>query len=161
MYVYRFRLTGVLLIFLEELRDLVANFALWHLDIILGVTAFGHEGEEAVVSDVELRSLSGPGRLLFLERGSYKLVFATSDVGDLHVVGGWGQIFELLVGEDVESSKMDLCVTVFASLGGGHFDDLAGTTLDDNEAVLSQGGTLHRVGSRGTGIGTLKGVLML
>ena len=41
---------------------------------------------------------------------------------------------------------MDLGVTVLSSLGGGHVDDLAWATLDDNEAVLSQGGTLHRVG---------------
>ena len=89
------------------------------------------------------------------------MVLATSNVGDLHVVGGWGQIFKLLVGEDVESSKMDLSMTVLASLGSGHFDDLAGTTLDDNEAVLSQGRTLHRVGDRGVGIGRLEGVLVL
>jgi hypothetical protein len=76
-------------------------------------------------------------------------------------VGGWGQIFQLLAGEDIESNQMDLSVAVLASLRGGHINDLAWATLDDNEAVLSQGGTLHRVGGRGTGIGRLKGVLML
>jgi len=56
---------------------------------------------------------------------------------------------------------MDLGVTVLSSLGGRHVNDLAWAALDDNEAVLSQGGTLHRVGGRGTCIGGLKGVLML
>jgi len=89
------------------------------------------------------------------------LVFTTDDVGNLHVVGRWGEIFQLLASEDVESDQVDLCVTVLASLGGGHVDDLAWTTLDDDEAVLSQGGTLHGVGGRGTSVGGLEGVLML
>ena len=76
-------------------------------------------------------------------------------------MGRWGEIFQLLAGEDVDSSQVNLGVTVLASLGGGHVDDLAGAALDDNEAVLSQGGTLHRVGDRGAGIGRLEGVLML
>lgn len=46
--------TGVLLLGLEELVDLVANLAVGHLDIILGVTFLVHEGEETVVRDVEL-----------------------------------------------------------------------------------------------------------
>jgi hypothetical protein len=91
----------------------------------------------------------------------YQLIFAAGDVGYLHVVGGRRQIFEFLAGEDVDGSKMDLGVTVFASLGSGHFDDLAGTALDDNETVLPQGGTLHWVGSRGASIGTVESVLML
>lgn len=94
-------------------------------------------------------------------RISYQLVFTTGDVGNFHVVGGGGQIFELLVGEDVESRKMDLCVTMLASLGGGHLDDLAGTTFDDDETVLSQGGTLHGIGGRSTGVGAIESVLML
>jgi len=47
--------TGVLLLVLEELVDLLANLALRDLDIVLGVTVVVHEGEETVVSDVELR----------------------------------------------------------------------------------------------------------
>jgi len=91
----------------------------------------------------------------------YQLIFAAGDVGDLHVVGGRRQIFEFLAGEDVNGSKVDLGMTVFASLGGGHFDDLAGTAFDDNETVLPQGGTLHGISGRGTSIGTVEGVLML
>ena len=77
-------------------------------------------------------------------------------------MGGWREILQLLASEDVKRSQVNLCVTVLSSLGGGHVDDLAGATLDDNEAVLSQGGTLHGIGGRGAGVpGGLEGVLML
>jgi hypothetical protein len=56
---------------------------------------------------------------------------------------------------------MNLGVTVLASLGGRHVDDLAGTVLDHNEAVLPQGRALHGEGGRGAGIGGLEGMLML
>ncbi len=92
----------------------------------------------------------------------YQLEFGTLDIRDVHIVGGGRQIFQLLVGEDIESRQVDLCVTVFASLGGGHVDDLAGTALDDDKAVLSQGRALHRVGEGGASVaGGLEGVLML
>jgi hypothetical protein len=51
----------------------------------------------------------------------------------------------LLVGEDINGNKMDLGVTVLTSLGGGHVDDLAGTALDDDVAVLAKGRTLKGV----------------
>lgn len=92
---------------------------------------------------------------------TYELVLSAPDVGDLHVVGGRGEILKLLAGEDVDGDKVDLGVTVLAGLGGGHFDDLAGTLLDDDVAVLPQGRALHGEGERGTGIGALEGVLML
>lgn len=77
-------------------------------------------------------------------RLTHQLVLLAGDVRDVHVVGGRRDILELLAGEDVESDNMGLGVTVLASLGGGHFDDLAGTALDDNVTVLSQSGALHR-----------------
>ena len=52
-------------------------------------------------------------------------------------------------------------MTVLASLGGRHVNDLARTVLDHNEAVLPQGRALHGEGGRGAGIGGLEGVLML
>jgi len=92
---------------------------------------------------------------------TYKLELATRNVGHVHVVGRRRQIFELLASKDVNGSQVDLGVTVLSSLGGRHVDDLAGTVLDDNEAVLTESGTLHRVCGRSTGIGAVKGVLML
>ena len=72
------------------------------------------------------------------------------------------QVFQLLLGEDVKSSQMDLCVAVFASLGCRHVDDLAGTAFDDDEAVLPQGRALHRERHRGAGVASgFEGVLML
>lgn len=134
---------GILLIGLEQLDDLVTDLTVGHLDIILGVTIVVHQGEVAIIGDVE------------------ELVLATGDVGDIHVVGGGAEIFELLAGEDVESNQMDLGVTVLASLGGRHVDDLAGAALDDDEAVLPQSRALHGEGGRGTGVGRVEGVLML
>lgn len=76
-------------------------------------------------------------------------------------MGGGAEFFEFFAGEDVDGDEMDLGVTVFAGLGGGHVDDLAGTVLDADKPVLSQGGTLHGEGGRGTSIGALESVLML
>ena len=50
-------LTGILLLLTEELGDLFANFTLWDLDIVLGGAVLGHEGEKAVIGDVELGPL--------------------------------------------------------------------------------------------------------
>jgi hypothetical protein len=49
------KLTGVLLIDGEELVDLVTNLSIGNLDIILGLTVIGHQGEETIIRDVELR----------------------------------------------------------------------------------------------------------
>jgi hypothetical protein len=76
-------------------------------------------------------------------------------------VGGWAKFFKLLASEDVNGDEMDLGVTVLASLGGGHVDDLARAVLDDNKAVLPQGRALHGVGGGSTSIGGVEGVLML
>ena len=92
---------------------------------------------------------------------TYKLVFLAGNVGHLHVVGGGAEIFQLLLGEDIDGNQMHFGVTVLASLGSAHFDDLARALLDDDKAVLPERRALHREGGRGTGIGTLEGVLML
>ena len=93
--------------------------------------------------------------------GTYKLELTTRDVGNVHVVSGGGEIFILLAGEDVESSKMDLGVTVLAGLGGGHIDNLAWASLDHNVSVLTQGRALHGKGKRRASIGGLEGNVML
>lgn len=94
-------------------------------------------------------------------RGTYKLVLTTRDVGDVHVVGRGGEIFVLLVGEDVGGDEMDLGVTVLAGLGGRHVDDLARAALDDDETVLTESRALHGVGQGGAGVGGLEGNIML
>ena len=47
-------LTGVLALLGEELVDLVTNFTVGKLDIVLGGTIVRHEGKETIVLDVEL-----------------------------------------------------------------------------------------------------------
>lgn len=50
----------------------------------------------------------------------------------------------------------DLSVAVLAGLGGGHLNDLAGSTFQHDEAVLAQGRALHGVGGRRPGITCLE-----
>jgi hypothetical protein len=76
---------------------------------------------------------------------THELVFLATDVGNVHVVGGRAEIFKLLASEDVNGDEMDFGVAVLARLGGGHFDDLAGTVLDHDEAVLAESRALHWV----------------
>lgn len=47
-------LTGNLLVNLEQLVDLLANLSIGDLDIVLGVAIIVHEGEEAIVGDIDL-----------------------------------------------------------------------------------------------------------
>lgn len=91
---------------------------------------------------------------------THQLVLLAGDVGDVHVVGGRRQIFQLLASEDINGDNVDLGVTVLASLGGGHFDNLAGTALDDNVTVLSQSGALHGESHGRTGVRGLEGLML-
>lgn len=155
--------TGVLLS-VEETLDLGTNLAVGLLDIVLHLAVVGHEGEEAIVSNVELNDASWSafrGFRVGFSKISYKLVLLAGDVRDIHVVGGRGQLLELLAGEDVDGDKVDLGVAVLAGLGGGHVDDLAGAVLDDDVTVLAESGTLHGEGGRRTRIGGVEGHLML
>jgi hypothetical protein len=134
----------ILALIVEEFLDLVTALGtVWDLDIVLGGSIVRHKGEETVIGDIE------------------KLVFLATDVGDIHVVGGWAQFFKLLASEDVNGDEMDFGVTVLASLGGGHVNDLARAVLDHDEAVLPERRALHGEGGGGTSIGALEGVLLM
>lgn len=91
---------------LELGLDILSDLGVGEGNIVLSVSLGGHEVEESIV-DVD------------------ELVLLTEDVGNLHVVGGGGELLKLLVGEDVGSDQVDLGVTVLSGLGGGHVDDLA------------------------------------
>jgi hypothetical protein len=161
-------LTDVLLLITEHLDDALTELVVGDLDIILGVTVILHEGEEVIVGDVELErkrvslhaqeGRSGVGRR---GRATYELVLLAADLRDVHVVGGGREILELLAGEDIDGDKVDLGVTVLASLGGGHVDDLAGTALDNDVTVLTQSRALHGVGGRSASIGGFEGNIVL
>jgi len=128
--------------FIEGGHNFFAHVALRNFDIIFGGAILGHKVEEAIIN-------------------VNKLVFATSDVGDIHVVGGGADIFELLAGEDINRNKMDFGVTVFASLGGGHVDDLARTTFDADVSVFTEGRALHGEGGGSPCIGRLERLVVL
>lgn len=159
------RLTALLLINGEHLVDLLTNFVVGNLDIILGVTVVGHQGHEAILGDVELnfvnKMTSVSSRKPRGGGGTHELVLLTGDVGDIHVVGGGGEILKLLAGEDIGGDKVNLGVTVLSSLGGRHVNDLAGTVLDHNVAVLAQSRALHGESERGSGISRLEGDIVL
>ena len=157
-------LTDDLLLILKHALDLVTEIAIGDLDIVLGVTVILHQRQEVVVGDIQLepdQSHVTQTRGALGWNKTHELVLLTGDVGDVHVVGGGRQILELLASEDIEGDQVDLGVTVLASLGGGHLDDLARTALDDDVTVLPQSRALHGEGARGTGISRLEGDLVL
>ena len=82
-------------------------------------------------------------------------------MGHIHVVSRWAQLFQLLAGEKVNTHEMDLGVTVFTSLGGGHVDDLARAAFDHDRLVFAQRRALPGLGQGSTSVGLLDLVLML
>lgn len=82
-------------------------------------------------------------------------------MGDIHVVGGGGEILKLLAGEDIGGDQVNLGVTVLSSLGGRHVNDLARAVLDHNVAVLAQSRTLHGEGERSSGISRIESDIVL
>lgn len=92
---------------------------------------------------------------------THELVLLARDVGNIHVVGGGGEILELLAGEDVDGDQVNLGVTVLSSLGGRHVDNLARAALDNDVTVLAQSRALHGEGQRRAGVSRLEGVIML
>jgi hypothetical protein len=49
-----YQLTGVLLLDGEKLLNLVTNFSVRNLDIILSLSVFSHQGKESIVRDIKL-----------------------------------------------------------------------------------------------------------
>lgn len=162
------KLTACLIIILTDLIDLpdelgsllITRNGLGHFNIILGHTGgFIIQVKETIV-DTELYNISACICICRLVV-SYQGVLLAGNVGDIHVVGGWGKIFQLLPGEDVFSDEMDLCVSMLSGLGGRHISDLARTVLDENMSTLPQGRALHGERQRRTRIGRVDGVILL
>ena len=127
-----------------HLLDSFADFTFGEIDVILGRSRIIHERECArIIIYIEL-----DGMLVLFDpaRHSYQSEFPSTDVGNLHVVCRRRQFFEFLAREDVDSGQVDFCMTVLASLRGGHIDDFAWSALDHDETVLSECGTLHGEG---------------
>jgi len=115
--------------------DFSTELTIGGLEVVAGGASVVHQGEEAIVGNVQ------------------ELEIAALDVRDVHVVGGWADIFVLFVGEDVDADHVHLGVAVLAGLRGRHFDDLAGATLEHDEAVLAEGRALLWEGCGCAGIG--------
>jgi hypothetical protein len=58
--------TGILALVGEELVDLVTSIAIRNLDVVLGGAVVRHEGQEAVVGDVQLFPVSASILILHL-----------------------------------------------------------------------------------------------
>jgi hypothetical protein len=116
---------------------------LGEIQIVLGLTRFEKEGDLAVISDVQ------------------ELKLDSGNVRDLKIVRGGAAVLILLTREDVDTSDVGLGVTVLSSLGGGNINNLAWLVLNHNEPALSDRTSLHRVGVRRTGIGTLESRLLV
>lgn len=54
--------------------------------------------------------------------------------------------YSLFTRKNIDAYEMDFGVTVFTSLRGRHFDDLARASLQHDEAVLAQSRALHGEG---------------
>src|SRR5260221_4841330 len=82
----------------ESSRDLGANVTLRDLNIVLRGTILSHQVKESIIN-VDLENTNGQPctanslYLFFVSKDTYKLVFCTLDVGDVHVVRRGTDIF--------------------------------------------------------------------
>ena len=124
-----------LLTLIEGVTDLVSQLTLRDLQVVLGLSVVQQARAVSLVVDINQTEIG------------------TLDLGDLDVVGGGAQILELLAGEDVDGDEVNLGVTVLSGLGGGHLNNLARVTLDDNVSTLAEGGGLSGGGGISVGFG--------
>lgn len=78
------------------------------LDIVLGCSILWHEGKEAIIGDIELQCVSMNKGILL--RMTYELILLAADIGNIHVVGRWAQLFHFLRGKDVDGNQMNFSV---------------------------------------------------
>ena len=57
------------------------------------------------------------------------LIILSFDVGNIHVVGRWANVFEFFPCEDIECNHVNLSVAVFTGLRSGHLDYFARAIL--------------------------------
>lgn len=109
----------------------------------------------------ETSSYAGSAGQLIAPDLTHELVFLAGDIRDIHVVSRGAEIFELLSGEDINSDKMNLGMSVLSSLRGAHLYDFARALFDANETILAKRRALHGIGGGGASIGALEGVVIL
>ena len=99
---YRFLVHGsndgdeTILPIVEGFSNLISKVTFRELDIVLQASIGKHEFEEVILLDVVLQK-QVHHVFYIVQRLSltYDRVFGTADVGYIHVVGGWGDIFLL------------------------------------------------------------------
>ena len=103
--------------FLKALGNLLAQITFRDLDVVLGDALLGHQVEETII-DID------------------ELVFGTIDVGDIHVVCGGTDIFELLSSEDLRANGSMREIQITRIARGGVVTYIDGNEMDLGVAVL-------------------------
>lgn len=113
------------------------------VDVSLLVTSLVHEGELAILSDID------------------DLPIRANDNGDGGSVGRRDHILELLAGEDIHRQKVALSVAVLSGLGDGDAEDLAGLSLNHHVSALLDLPSFHGDNSGRSGVGIFNHVLLI
>ena len=87
------------------------------LYVFTGFTTIVHKGTKSIIGDV------------------YKGVVFARYIGDMSVVGGRDDILTLLASENIHSSEVALSMSVLTSLRGGHINNFARLSLDDDVSI--------------------------
>jgi hypothetical protein len=104
--------------------NVIAKGSFRDLDIVFAGSIFPHKRKESIVNVQDWKLSLG-------------------DIGDIHVVGRWTQIFQFLVGKDISRYQMDLGMSVLSGFTGGHVNNLAWSSLDANISTLAQSRALY------------------
>lgn len=97
--------------------------------------------------------------MLKLKRTSFLMSFLKHSWPEVASFSQWEK--SLLLTEDVEGDHVNFSVTVLASLGSGHIDDLAGFALDHDEFTLSESRALLWVSKGSSGLSSFEFVIFV
>ena len=103
--------TGILLLDLEELVDLLTDLAIGHAAVVLLATILVDQVQETVI-DVNLQYVSPTFLLNPTEQPTHELVLHALDNRDVHVVRRRAKFLELLAREDIRRDQVNLLSSV-------------------------------------------------
>jgi len=116
---------------LELSQELVVG---WQTQVVLGNTTVSKEGHKSILGDID------------------ELVVGTHDLGNITIVRRRHDILELLPGEDIDTDEVTFSVTVLAGLGSRNLNNLAGSLLDHDVRILTDGTSLLGEGLGRSGV---------
>jgi len=119
------------------------SFITGKLGVILSVATLSQKADKSIFRNVN------------------QLILNTVNMWNVTVVRRRNNILKLLSSENVNSNKVALGMAMLPSLGSGDLNNLAGTVLDDDVAVLADGAGLLRVRLGGAGVGLGLEVVLL